>query len=321
VTVSEQGPATSVSVIIPARNEERDIEACLHSILAQEVPGALEVIVADGSSTDRTRQLAAALGARVVANPARTIPAGLNRALQAATGEVVIRFDAHAVMPPGYIQACLSALRVDGALNVGGWRLVESRGPWGNAVAAALASPAGVGNSRIWRRPEEAETRSDVETVPLGAWAAETLRQAGGWRETLLANEDFELNHRLRLEGGRVIFDPAIWSVYRPRESLGSIAAQYWRYGWWKAVMLAENPRAVEPRQLAPLALVGVVAAASTSRSARVGLLLYGAALTAVTARSRVGWRTVPTLATMHVVWGSGFVGGLAALAVRRARR
>jgi succinoglycan biosynthesis protein ExoA len=311
----------SVSVIVPARNEASHIRACIRSILEQEFPGELEVIVADGDSEDSTRLLADQEGARVVANPARTIPAGLNRALAEASGEIVVRFDAHAEMPPGYLAACLAGLQRAGVANVGGWRKAEGRGPWGRAIAVALASPAGVGNSRIWRRPSDDQQPVEVETVPLGAWQARTLRDAGGWREDILANEDFELNHRLRLGGGKVMFDPAIWSIYRPRETIRSLAVQYRRYGWWKAVVLRENPGSLRPRQLAPLVLTAVVAASPASRYARRGLLVYAGGMAAVTVRSRGGWRVLPTLATMHVAWGVGLLGGLMAGAVRPSRR
>lgn len=310
-----------VSVIVPARNEARYIEACVRSILAQEVDGGLEVVIADGLSTDGTRTLAEAAGARVVANPAGTIPAGLNAALAAASGEIVVRFDAHAEMPRGYVAACVRALEEEpDAANVGGWREARGLGPWGDAVAAALASPAGVGNARIWRRPPPGAPRTELETVPLGAWRADELRAVGGWQEGLLANEDFELNHRLRLRGGRVVFDPEIWSVYRPRESLRAVAEQYWRYGRWKAEMLADHPESLRPRQLAPLGLLAVVGLAPVSRSARRGLALYAAGVSAVAARERK-WRLAPTLAAMHLPWAVSLVAALARRAISDSSR
>ncbi len=313
-----------VSVIVPARNEAAHIQSCLRSVLAQETAGGLEVVVADGSSTDGTGDLARLAGARVIENPEGTTPAALNRALAAALGEIVVRFDAHAEMPPGYIAACVRALREEaGAVNVGGWREVRGEGPWGRATCVALASRFGVGNRTIWRRPAEATSRIDVDTVPLGCWPATALRDAGGWREDFVRNQDFELNHRLRRRGGRIVFDPAIWSIYHPRESPRALATQYWQYGLFKARMLTEDPRSLRSRQLAPVALVAAVALAAApgpqARPSRMLVLAYAGLLAGIAKQGRAGWRTAAVLATMHGTWAAGLLCGLASHA-RRAK-
>jgi succinoglycan biosynthesis protein ExoA len=312
-----------VSVIVPARNEQAHIGGCVRSIADQDVDGGLEVIVADGRSSDRTAELAAAAGATVVANPTGRTPDGLNAALAAARGEVVVRFDAHARMPPGYVTACVRALAEEpGAVNVGGWRQVEPTGPWGRATAAALASPLGIGNPRIWRRPSPDATRADVDTVPLGCWPARPLVALGGWDERFVRNQDFELNHRLRRAGGRVVFDPQVWSVYRPRESLRAIATQYWQYGWFKALMLRTAPDSLRPRQLAPVGLLLAAAAAAlpvrAARAGRTALAVYACGLVAVGVRSGAGWRTPVVFATVHLAWGGGLTAGLVRLAAPR---
>jgi succinoglycan biosynthesis protein ExoA len=306
-----------VSVVIPALNEAAYIERCVRSVVEQEAPGGLEVIVVDGSSSDGTAELARAAGAVVLENPQRAIPSALNRGLEAASGEVVVRFDAHAEMPPGYVVACLRALDEEGgAASVGGWREARGQGPWGRALGSALASPLGVGHSLIWRRPANGDGRRDVEHVPLGCFHMQALEGVGGWREDLFANEDFELDYRLRAKGGRIVFDPSIWSVYRPRESLQAIAGQYWRYGRSKAIVLRETPRSLQPRQLAPPALLAAAALAvvpnPAATLARLLLGSYGLALAGTAARSSAGWRTAPVLATMHLAWGAGVVFGLA---------
>jgi succinoglycan biosynthesis protein ExoA len=309
-----------VSVIVPARNEAPNIVACVRSILAQEVAGGLEVIVADGRSTDGTARLAESAGAIVVDNPRRVTPAGLNAALAAAQGDVIVRFDGHAEMPPGYVAACVRALEEEpGAFSVGGWCLIEGKGPWGRALASALASRFGVGNPRPRRPPREGEGRVDVDGFAFGSWPADILRAHGGWDERFLRNQDFELSYRLRRSGGRVVFDPAIWSVYRPRESLPAIARQYWGYGRFKALAFVTAPGSIRPRQLAPIGLVTAallsLVPSRLARPARVSIGLYAGLLTAVTARSTGGWRTLPVLATIHGAWGAGLVVGLARLA------
>jgi succinoglycan biosynthesis protein ExoA len=319
------GDRPRVSVIVPARNEEEHIGACVRSILRQQVDGGLEVIVADGRSPDRTADVARAAGATVVRNPLATTPAGLNAALERSRGEVVVRFDAHAEMPPGYVAACVRALdEQPGPVCVGGWRRVEAQGPWGRATAAALASRFGVGNPRLWSSPCRAQQPLDVDTVALGCWSAGHLRAIGGWSERYLRNQDFELNYRLRNAGGRVVFDPTIWSVYRPRESFREIVRQYWDYGRFKALLLTEKPGSLRPRQLAPVGLIAALATAAVPGAPRKTALTavgaYVTGLAAVSARSRAGWRTAAVLATMHLTWGSGLVLELGRLGARRMR-
>jgi GT2 family glycosyltransferase len=229
-------------------------------------------------------------------------------------------------MPPGYVAACIRALEEEpNAASVGGWHKIEGRGPWGRALAAALASPFGVGNPRLRRPPLPGDARIDVDGFFFGAWPADILRAHGGWDERFLRNQDFELSSRLRRAGGRVVFDPAIWSVYRPRESLPAIARQYWDYGRFKALAFVTAPYAIRPRHLAPLGLVAAALTALTTsrlaRPARVLLGLYGALLAAVTARSKGGWRTLPVLATIHATWGSGLLVGLARIGARKRPR
>lgn len=315
---------TLVSVVIPALNEARYIGPCVRSVLAQEVDATLEVLVVDDDSSDGTGDLARAEGATIVPNAGRGIPSALNSGLAAMSGDVLLRFDAHAEMPPGYVAACVRALAEEhGAVNVGGWRVARGESPWANATGTALASRLGVGNARIWRKPPAGEGRRDVDTVPLGCFPAAALREVGGWDESLLANEDFELNHRLRRAGGRVVFDPEIWSVYHPRETLGALARQYWRYGNWKAEVLARSPESLRPRQLAPAGVLGAavlaVAPGTAGAAGRAGLAAYAAVLGAASARERT-WHLAPVLATMHVAWGAGLARGLVSGAAKRAR-
>lgn len=304
-----------VSIVIPARDEATHIDACIRSIQAQEVDGGVEIIVADGCSSDSTADLARAAGAKVVENSERVTPTALNRGLAAAEGEVLIRFDAHSEMAPGYIAACVRALdEEESAVNVGGWCDVRGAGPWGRAVGAALASRFGVGNPRLWRAPRDGEGRRDVDSVPFGCFPTAVLRDVGGWRADLVRNQDFELNYRLRSAGGRVIFDPAIRFVYRPRESVRALWRQYWHFGRWKANVLVGAPRSVRPRQLAPIGLLATLFVAAlpgpAARPARAAVGAYSLLLAAVTVRAR-NWRMFPVLVTIHLAWSSGLVTGL----------
>jgi succinoglycan biosynthesis protein ExoA len=313
--------APRVSVVIPAYDEADHIEACVLSVLSQRVEGEVEVLVVDGRSSDGTAEIARRAGADVIDNSRRRIPSALNLGLERARGEVLLRFDAHSEMPPGYIDACLRALDDEvGAVNVGGWSDIRATGPWGRALRAVLASRFGVSNPRLWRRPPAGATRRDVESVPFGCFRADVIRAAGGWCERLNANEDYELNYRLRRAGGRIVFDPRIRSIYHPRESVFAIARQYGRHGFYKAAVLVDNPRSVRARHLAPplLAITALAAASNRTRSraARRVLLVYALVVGVETARGHEGWRTAPVMAMVHFAWASGLlVGSIAALA------
>jgi succinoglycan biosynthesis protein ExoA len=315
-----------VSVIVPARNEAANIQECVRSILAQRLDGGIEVIVADGNSSDETVQLARMAGAAVVENQRGNTPAGLNAALAVARGAIIIRFDGHGRMPPGYVEASVLALEQEvGAAGVGGWVQVEPSGPWGRAIGAALVSQFGIGNARLWKRPKPGQARLDVDSVPLGCWPAERIRIVGGWDERFLRNQDFELNYRLRRGGGRIVFDPAIWFFYRPRESLRAIARQYWDYGRFKALTLVTAPRSLRPRQTAPVILLATATTAvlpvNLARAARRAMVAYFLVLGGVTVKSRGGWRTMVVLGTIHGVWGAGLLIGLAQLGARSVGR
>lgn len=294
-------------------------------MLVQEFDGDLEVLVVDGASTDGTAEIARAAGATVVENPERVIPTGLNRGLAAAGGDVVLRFDAHGAMPAGYVASCLRALEAtDGPAIVGGWCEVRAVGPWGRALGEALASRIGIGNPRLWRRPLPSASRGEIDTVHFGCFRRDVVAALGGWREDLLANEDFEVGYRVRAAGGKVVFDPSIWSFYHPRESLPAVARQFLKYGRWKAEVVAIAPRSLRARQLAPPALLATCAVAAVpsplALPARVALGAYAATIAGRAGRSG-GWRLAVVLATMHVTWGAGLLLGLPAAAVRRLRR
>ena len=305
-----------VSVIVPALNESRHIGACVRSILAQDIDAEVEVLVVDGRSEDDTAELARGAGATVVDNPDRVIPAALNRGLEHAGGEIVLRFDGHSEMPPGYVAASLRALdEMEGAGSVGGWCEVRASGPWGRALGEALASRLGIGYPLRWRRPAPGTGRMEVDTVHFGCYRRDVLNELGGWREDILANEDFELDYRLRQAGYTVVFDPAIWAAYRPRESFGAIAGQYLRYGRWKAEMLAGAPSSVRPRQLAPPALLTTLVMAvlptPLRAPARMALGAYAAAISTAAVRSESGWRLAALLPTIHLCWGAGLLSRL----------
>ena len=288
----------------------------------------MEVIIADGLSTDHTRDVVAIfqqehpeLPVRLVDNPQRIIPAALNCAITAAQGEYIIRLDAHSVPSPDYVERCVAALKERKGENVGGvWNICpQGKGLIARAIATAAAHPFGVGDAR-YRYTTQA---SYVDTVPFGAFRREVFDHYGLFDETLLTNEDYEFNARLRQNGGRIWLDPGIRSTYYARPDLKALARQYWRYGYWKWQMLRRYPQTLRWRQALPpvfvLSLVlllilslfwGIARLLLVAEIVAYGLLLVIGSLPA--ARRNKDWRlalAVPlAIMTMHLAWGSGFL-------------
>ena len=258
----------TVSIIIPCLNEEKTIRILLDAILAQTYPLAkMEVVIADGLSEDNTRaeifafkEENPALDLRVVDNPKRIIPAGLNTAINASRGEIIVRLDAHSAPAPDYVALCVDALNAGLGDNVGGvWDIRPGAEGWGaSSIAAAAAHPLGVGDA-LYRHATQAQI---VDTVPFGAFRRELIERIGLFDESLLANEDYEFNARIRQNGGTVWLNPAIRSIYFARPTFGALARQYFNYGFWKWQMLRRYPETLRWRQASPplfvLSIIGL---------------------------------------------------------------
>ena len=315
--------APSVSVIVPARNEERWMARCLDSILAQ-THGDLEVLVGDGMSTDGTRSIVESYSmddprVRLLDNPAGTTSASLNVCLRAAAGRVVVRVDAHSEIPPDYVALALQRIERGNWGGVGGRKDGIGEGAAGRAIAAALGSRFGVGNS-VYHYGTHPRT---VDHVPFGVYRTEVLRSLGGWDESVTSNEDFELDYRLRSAGHELLFDPALRIKWMSKQTLAGFFAQYRRYGRGKSEVARRHPGSVAARHLAAPALVAALGGAAFVAPRRprlaAGLVApYAAALaaaSAVTARKVEGGAAkalVPAaFATMHVAWGLGFWEGM----------
>jgi succinoglycan biosynthesis protein ExoA len=250
--------APQVSIVIPCRDERDTIGPLLEAIARQDYPTEdMEVVVADGRSTDGTLKVIEAFAfshrevdVRVVDNPGQTIPAGLNRAIRASRGQVVLRLDAHSKPDPDYVSRIVEVLRRTEAANVGGrWRIKPSADTLiARSIARAVSHPVGAGGARYRTSGEP----GPVETVPFGAFPRTWIERVGPFNEDLLSNEDYEYNVRLRRSGGLIWFDPSIRTDYYARPTLGSLARQYARYGFWKARMLIRYPTSIHWRQVLP---------------------------------------------------------------------
>lgn len=327
-----------VTVVVPTYNEEKRIVECIESVVAQTYPkDRLEVLLVDGRSQDRTREIIAGYAARypwlrLLDNPRRIAPAALNIGIKAARGEVVVRLDAHTYYDPSYVEKCVETLEKVDAANVGGpiTTLPGADTAGARAIAAATSHPFGVGNSKF-RTSQEPQY---VDTVPFGAFRREIFDKVGLFDERLIRNQDIELNIRIRRGGGTIYLNPEIRSFYYNKATLEGLWRQNFRNGEWNvyahvlcgtrmslrhyvplffvtALAVGMAASAFGPAGWAPLALVAVpYLACNAFFSVRLGL--------------RRGLRLAPLVAvtflTLHLSYGLGSVAGLLRLrTVRRA--
>jgi succinoglycan biosynthesis protein ExoA len=307
-----------VSVVVPARNEEQSIGATLAALRAQDHRN-LQIIVVDGGSTDRTADVVREHmredpRVELVPNPRQTIPCALNLGLAQARGRWLVRMDAHSTVDPGYVGAAVTRLREGRWGGVGGRKDGIGTTPAGRAIAAALGSRFGVGGSLYHHGMSEQET----DHIPFGAYPTDVVRRLGGWDERLLANEDFEFDHRLRRSGATLLFDPGLTISWRSKQSLGELYRQYLRYGRGKVDVVRLHPGSLRARHLLPPVLVPYLAAAAVTGLRRPGraaamVAPYAVALamaSAHTARSLDQTRArayVPgAFLAMHIGWGLG---------------
>jgi hypothetical protein len=316
-----------VSVVVPVLNEERHLEAAVSNVLEQDYPGPMEVVLAIGPSRDGTAAVAAQLAAadrrvHIVDNPTGRTPAALNAAVKASTGDVIVRVDAHSELSPGYVRRAVELLERTGADNVGGIMLAQGRTPFEKAAARAMRSRLGVGGARFHVGGDEGE----AETVYLGVFRRATLERLGGFDEHFHRAQDWELNHRIRRDGGRIWFSPELWVTYRPRSTWKALALQFFRTGRWRRQVTRRYPETASLRYLAPpLAVVGIGAGTLAGLvgalggpswlrlgwSAPVGYVIIVAAGSQLIAgdadRRERAWLPL-VVATMHLSWGAGFL-------------
>lgn len=312
-------PWPSVSVVVPVLDEGRHLADAVARILDQDYPGELDVTLALGPSTDDTDAVAAALtGAhprvRTVPNPTGKTPVGLNTAIAACSGEIVVRVDGHAEIPVHYVRTAVAALRATGADNVGGIMDAQGVTPFERAVAVAMRAPIGVGNAAF----HVGGVAGAADTVYLGVFRRSALARVGGFDEHFQRAQDWEMNHRIKATGGLVWFTPDLAVTYRPRGSVAALAKQYFHYGRWRHVIARHHEGTVNLRYLAPPTMV-----AGTSAALVAGLawpwawlvpVAYAAAITVggvvvskgEAARTRA--LTPLALATMHWSWGAGYL-------------
>ncbi len=332
VVMQEDAPVEwpFVSIVIPCRNEVRYIGSCLDSILASDYPqNRFEVLIADGMSDDGTREVIAGYASayrqvRMLDNPKRITPCGMNVAIRAARGEIILRMDAHAMYPPGYVARLVGALLETGAENVGAMveTLPGSDTAMARTIAAGLSHRLGVGNSHF---RVGTSTPRWVNHVPFGCWRRELFDRIGGFDEELVRDQDVEFNGRLLNHGGRILLLPDLSCGYHARRTLRQLASMLYQYGYFKPLVARKVGKIMTVRQIVPsMFVLGLLAtcalspwwpAALLALEAIVGIygiLVAGAALLAVRPLGwRVGLALIAVFPAMHLSYGVGYLRGI----------
>ncbi|AIV39658.1 MULTISPECIES: glycosyltransferase family 2 protein [unclassified Curtobacterium] len=327
-------PLPGVSYVMPVLNEVTEVRAAVGSLLEQDYEGPFEVILALGPSIDGTNELVAEMSAadprvRAIENPVGSTPAGLNVAIRASVHPIVIRVDAHSVLPSDYTRIAVRVLLESGADNVGGIMHAEGRTPFERAVALAYGSRVGLGGT-----PHHVGGKAGpAETAYLGVFRRDRLFEVGLFDEGIKRGQDWELNRRLRQTGGTVWFTPELVVTYRPRPSLRRLVRQFVATGLWRGELARRFPANNGLRYFAPPAMVvamalGIVAGLVGIVGAVLGSPVVWAALGfvvpavyllfvvlgAVLVARRSGLPTmlwlIVVLPCIHVGWGIGFIIG-----------
>jgi succinoglycan biosynthesis protein ExoA len=331
--------ALHVTVVVACRNEISHIRGFLEDLVRLNGSNLLlDVIIADGMSTDGTRQVLAEFGrtnpwCAVIDNPGKIVATGLNRAILQARGEFIVRMDAHTVYEPDYVVRCISVMQATGANNVGGPQRSRAERFWPRAIRAGFHSPFASGGARF----RDDNYRGVVDTVPYGCWRRDYLIGIGLFDETLARNQDDELNLRIRLAGGIVWQDPSIVSWYSPRSTPAGLFRQYFQYGFWRVAVLRKHPGKGSVRHFVPgaaaltglflvsLIALGIERAAAEAVLFVLGLLYLVLSLNAtLRSASREGWDLLPglpiTFAVYQSAYSAGFCAGLVYWVLRRGR-
>ena len=320
-----------VSVLMPVRNEADYIRRSLSAILRQTYPSHLmEIIVADGLSTDGTKEMINELANEtsipitVIDNPGQIAPSGLNRAIAASKGDVIVRVDGHCEIADDYVANCVHLLRTTNASGVGGPIETVAESPQAEAIAIAMSSRFGVGGS-AFRTIHDKEL--EVDTIAFPAYPRDLFDRVGGFDEELVRNQDDEFNYRVRKHGGRLILSPSVRSRYFSRTSFRSLWRQYFQYGYWKVRVLQLHPAQMSLRQFVPFAFVAAIIALSLlsivsvfSFALLIGMFcmymignLVASVLSLRRARLRSLGRISLSFAILHFSYGLGFLFGLIA--------
>ena len=320
--MSSIAPET-ILVVVPTLNEEAYIDTCLASLIGNDprMP-AVRIVVADGGSTDRTREIVAGSQSDwpnllLIDNPARLQSAAVNRAVADAAApehRILVRCDAHSLYPPGFVLDVAECLVARGAASLTVPMDAEGTGCFQRAVALVTDTPLGSGGSAH----RGGQHSGWVDHGHHAGFDLAWFRRLGGYDETFSHNEDAEYDRRLVAAGGLIWLEANLRIGIAPRATPMALARQYWRYGRGRARTVLKHRMRPRLRQMIPvahvLALSVSLALAPFHGAALAYPLAYGALLAATSLWA--AWRMAspcglwggPVLALMHTAWGSGFL-------------
>ncbi|MBK9590711.1 MAG: glycosyltransferase [Crocinitomicaceae bacterium] len=276
---------SSVSIIIPCRNEEKFIARNIESILEQDYPGKLEVLVVDGLSTDNTRQIVSDYCQRfpgrvkLVDNQMQYTPNALNIGIESSTSDVFIILGGHAYLERSFVRLNVERLEADPLLGCAGG-LINGifENSTGYLISKGMSSVFGVGNATF----RLGGGRSFVDTVAFGAYKRDVYEKIGGFDENLVRNQDDDYNYRVLKAGYKILFDPEIVSNYYVRSSFALLRRQYNQYGYWKVYVNKKHKRVTTVRQMFPaLFILGIIVGCALSL-AHISFLIITAAFVAL---------------------------------------
>ena len=307
-----------VSVILTVANEAAHLESAINAILDSQYKGEIEVAIAVGPSNDGTFEIAENLSTsddriKVIKNPSGRTPDGLNAAIGATKHEIIVRVDGHSEISKDYIDKAVKILQETGAVNVGGIMAAEGITPFQRAVARAMRSPIGVGPARF----HTGGSAGSTDTVYLGVFKRSALDAIGGYDKRFTRAQDWELNYRLRSNGGLIWFDPSLQVTYRPRKNPRALASQYFQYGRWRSAVLRHHKKAANARYLAPplnliAQLISVTLGVFVNPIFFLLPMIYLSAILIASLILGKGWnekiRLPIVLIIMHFCWGFGFI-------------
>lgn len=317
-----------VTVIVPIRNEERYIERCLKTIFQQDYRhDCIEILVVDGCSTDRTRAIVQSflfrdIPLRLLDNPGKIVPTGMNIALRQARGAVIVRVDGHCEIAPDYVTNCVRHLENDQVDGVGGPMQTIGEDPLSRVIAAAMSSKFGVGGSTFRTAREKTAL---VDTIPFPAYTRQIIERVGLYDEEFIRNQDDEYNYRIRKNGGKILLATDVQSKYYSRGSLTRLWKQYFQYGYWKVRVLQKHPKQMSLRQFVPPAFVlslflAIVVTIFVSRGWIALIAFLGAyfiangiasAITGIRQRPQMVYLLPVCFSILHFSYGLGFLSGL----------